>query len=154
VGLVGTVSTLKTGYPRIQALSQDKEHGVHPRAATYIVALDHTSLQRWSPVPPCVSQSWTSRPCWGELRRCHMSLSSRLHFPVEVGFGASTCLMPPGSASPRGELRCCHVFHIPSGLWTTGIKKGLAVLGSHVSKTHSCVIEAQCSVGPADHYWT
>jgi hypothetical protein len=27
------VGTLKTGYPRIQALSQDKEQGVHPRAA-------------------------------------------------------------------------------------------------------------------------
>jgi hypothetical protein len=28
------VGTLKTGYPRIQALSQDKEQDVHPRTAT------------------------------------------------------------------------------------------------------------------------
>jgi hypothetical protein len=28
------VGTLKTGYPRIQALSQEKEQSVHPRAAT------------------------------------------------------------------------------------------------------------------------
>jgi hypothetical protein len=31
---VGDVGTLKTGYPRIQALSQDKEQDVHPRAVT------------------------------------------------------------------------------------------------------------------------
>jgi hypothetical protein len=29
-----TVGTLKTGHPRIQALSQDKEQGVHPCATT------------------------------------------------------------------------------------------------------------------------
>jgi hypothetical protein len=28
------IVTLKTGYLRIQALSQDKKQGVHPRAAT------------------------------------------------------------------------------------------------------------------------
>jgi hypothetical protein len=33
------VGTLKTGYPRIQALSQGKEQGVYPRAATQAVAL-------------------------------------------------------------------------------------------------------------------
>jgi hypothetical protein len=48
------VGTLKTGYPRIQALSQDKEQGVHPHAATQAVASDHTSLQRWVPEPPRV----------------------------------------------------------------------------------------------------
>jgi hypothetical protein len=41
---VVAVSTLKIEYPRIQALSQDKEQGMHPRAATYVVALDYTSL--------------------------------------------------------------------------------------------------------------
>jgi hypothetical protein len=34
VGLGSSVGTLKTGYPRIQALSQDKEQGVHPCTAT------------------------------------------------------------------------------------------------------------------------
>jgi hypothetical protein len=28
------VHTLKTGYPRIQVLSQDNEQGVHPRVVT------------------------------------------------------------------------------------------------------------------------
>jgi hypothetical protein len=31
--LIVSVGTLKTGYLRIQALSQDKEQGVHPHAA-------------------------------------------------------------------------------------------------------------------------
>jgi hypothetical protein len=30
---IDCVGTLKTGYPRIQILSQDKEQDVHPRAA-------------------------------------------------------------------------------------------------------------------------
>jgi hypothetical protein len=38
----------------------------------------------------------------------------------------------------------------PGGLWTTGIKKGLAALGtqigSHVSKARSCVTEAPAVV--------
>jgi hypothetical protein len=50
----GTVGTLKTGYPRIQALRQDKEQGVHPHAVTQVVASNHTSLQRWALEPPHV----------------------------------------------------------------------------------------------------
>jgi hypothetical protein len=34
VGSGASVGTLKIGYPRIQALSQDKEQDVHPCAAT------------------------------------------------------------------------------------------------------------------------
>jgi hypothetical protein len=34
VGPGASVGTLKTGYLRIQALSQDKEQSVHPYAAT------------------------------------------------------------------------------------------------------------------------
>jgi hypothetical protein len=56
------VGTLKTGYPHIQALSQDKEQGVHPRAATQAVVSDHTSLQRWAPEPPHVPRPRTSPP--------------------------------------------------------------------------------------------
>jgi hypothetical protein len=56
------------------------------------------------------------------------------------------------SAFLRGELRCCHVSH-SSGLWTTGINKGLAALGtqlgSHVSKAHSCITEVSADVQAA-----
>jgi hypothetical protein len=54
VGPGASIGTLKTGYPRIQALSQGKEQGVHPRAATQAIASDHTSLQRWAPALPRV----------------------------------------------------------------------------------------------------
>jgi ABC-type dipeptide/oligopeptide/nickel transport system ATPase subunit len=57
------VSTLKTGYRRIQALSQDKEQSVHPRAATQDVASDHISLQRWVPELPRVPRPRSSPPC-------------------------------------------------------------------------------------------
>jgi hypothetical protein len=73
--------------------------------------------------------------------------------------------MAPGSAFLRGELRCCQVSHgsrlwlpergapvpphvswPPGGLWTTGIKKGLAALGAQLglraSKACLCVTEA------------
>jgi hypothetical protein len=33
-GFVNLVGSLKTGYPRIQVLGQDKQQSVHPRAAT------------------------------------------------------------------------------------------------------------------------
>jgi hypothetical protein len=60
---IGCVGTLKTGYLHIQALSQDKEHGVHPHAAMQAIASDHTSLQRWALELPCVPWPRTSPPC-------------------------------------------------------------------------------------------
>jgi hypothetical protein len=86
------------------------------------------------------------------------------YLPAEVSSGTVTCPMAPGSASPRGELWRCHVFlsygpclpdevssgaatylTAPSGLWTVGIKKDLAILGtqlgSHVSKARSRITE-------------
>jgi hypothetical protein len=82
-------------------------------------------LERRAPALPRVPQLRTSPPCRGELRRCHVAPASP---PREESSGAATY--------PTA----------PSGLWTTGIKKGLAVLGtqlgSHVSKARSCVTEA------------
>jgi hypothetical protein len=54
---------------------------------------------------------------------------------AEVSSGAATCQSVPG------------------GLWTTGIKKGLAVLGTQVgscvSKARSCITEASADVQAA-----
>jgi hypothetical protein len=54
------------------------------------------------------------------------------------------------SAFLRGKLQYCHVFHDPDGLWTTGIKKVLAILvtqlGSRVFKARSCVTETSVDV--------
>jgi hypothetical protein len=72
---------------------------------------------------------------------------------------------------PRGESSDATTSPTaPSGLWTTGIKKGLAALGtqlgSRVSKACSCITKVpvrragcysaalQCIAGPADHSWT
>jgi hypothetical protein len=130
VGPGASVGILNTGYSHVQALSQDKEHGVHPRAATYAVASDHTSLhKRWALPPPRVPRPQTSPPWRGELRSCHVSRCPRprllaevssgaatfsLPGPcllAEVSSGATTCPIAPGSTSLRGELRCCHVSH-------------------------------------------
>jgi hypothetical protein len=74
---------------------------MHPRAATYVVPSDHTSLQRRASAPPHVPRPQTSPPCQGELWCCHVSLSSKLCLPDKVSFGATTCSMAPGSTSPR-----------------------------------------------------
>jgi hypothetical protein len=85
-------------------------------AATRSSALDLASLPRWALVLPCAPQLWTSPTCRGGLWRCHVALASP---PREESSGATMYSMAP------------------SGLWTTGIKKGLAALGtqlgSHVS---------------------
>jgi hypothetical protein len=104
-------------------------------------------------VPPRVPQPRTSPPCCGEFHRCHVSLSSGPCLLDEVRSDAATCPMAPSSAFLRVELRCCHVPHGPSGLWTTGIKKGLAALGtqlgSRVFKARSCITKASVDVQAA-----
>jgi hypothetical protein len=78
---VAMVDTLKTGYPHIEALSQDKEQGMHPRDATYAVAFDHSSLQkRW-------------------LWRHHVSHSPGPRLLAEVSSGTATCPVAPHLAS-------------------------------------------------------
>jgi hypothetical protein len=54
---------------------------------------------------------WTSSPCRGELRCCHVSLSPGPHLFAEVSSGTATCPMAPGSAFLKGELRRCHMSH-------------------------------------------
>jgi hypothetical protein len=79
---------------------------------------------RRAPTLPCVPQLWTLPPYRGGLWHCHVA-----------------------PASPLREERSGGVTYptTPSGLWTTGIKKGLAApgtqLGSHVFKAWSCVTE-------------
>jgi hypothetical protein len=83
-----------------------------------------------------------------------MSLCFRPLLPVEVGSSAATCPMASGSTFSRGELRCYHVSHAPNGLWTIGIKKDLAVLGtqlgSRVTKVLSHVTDALEDVRTCD----
>jgi hypothetical protein len=103
--------TLQTGYPRIQASSQDKEQGVHPRAAMYLVALDLTSLSRWAPVLQRVPRPRTSPSYRGGLRCCHVSRCLRSRLPAEVSSSATTCPSAPDLVS---LLRWAPVLsHVP-----------------------------------------
>jgi hypothetical protein len=72
---------------------------MHPRAATYPVALDHAFLQRWAPVLPHFPRPRISSPYRGVLRRCHVSHGPRPHLPAEVGSSAASCLTAPHLAS-------------------------------------------------------
>jgi hypothetical protein len=101
---------------------------MHPHAAT----LDLASLPRWALTLPCVLQPRSSPSCRGGHQRGHMfrgpehrllaevssgattcPSASDLHLLAEVCSGVTMCPMVPGSASPRGELWCYHVFHGP-----------------------------------------
>jgi hypothetical protein len=55
-----TVGTLQTGYPYIQASSQDKLWSMHPHTATCPTAPDLTSQLRWAPMLPRVIWLQTS----------------------------------------------------------------------------------------------
>jgi hypothetical protein len=121
---------------------------VHPHAAMYPVASDHTFLQRWAPALPRVPRPWTSLPCRGELRCCHVSHGPGPSLLTEVSSDAATCPIAPGSASlrwgptlprvpllrvllPQGESSGATTSPTaPGGLWTTRIKKSLAALGT------------------------
>jgi hypothetical protein len=50
---------------------------MHPHAATCPAAPNPASLTRWVPALPCVLQLWTSPPCGGGLRHCHVSRGFR-----------------------------------------------------------------------------
>jgi hypothetical protein len=73
VGSGATVGTLHTRYPRVQASSQDKEQGMHPRVATChrssgtcLPALEDSDVATCPKAPD-------PAPAPRGLRRCHMS---------------------------------------------------------------------------------
>jgi hypothetical protein len=112
-------------------------------AATRSSAPDLASLSRWALALPRVPWLRALPPREESSGAAMCSLASDL---ASLPRWAPTLSHGPGLTNPRGKLRCCHVPHGPSGLWTTGIKKGLAVpgmqLGSHVSKARPRVTEA------------
>jgi hypothetical protein len=133
------------------------------------MALDLASLPMWTPVLQHDSRPWTLPPCRCGLRCCHMFRGPGPCLLAKVSSDAATCpstldlasllrwaltlprvpwlrALPPRGGS-SGATTCPMA---PSGLWTTGIKRGLAALntqlGSCVSKVRSHVAEA-----PAGH---
>jgi hypothetical protein len=62
-------------------------------AATCSSAPDLASLPRWAPALPCPMALGSPSPK-GELRRCHVFLSSEPRLPAEVGSSAATWPRP------------------------------------------------------------
>jgi hypothetical protein len=97
--VVVVVGTLKTGYLRIQALSQGKEQDVYPRAATQAVASGHASLLRWASAPPHVLRLQLRLPSPRQLRGRHVSCGSSSRCPARGSSGAATCPAAPAPAA-------------------------------------------------------
>jgi hypothetical protein len=114
VGLGATVGTLQTGYPLVQASSQDKERGMQPRSVTCPAAPEPASQPRWALRLPCVQRLW-SAPLIGRA----------LEPPCVPWHRRATCPMASDPASLQGGLRATTRLVVPSGPWASIMKKGL-----------------------------
>jgi hypothetical protein len=106
------VSTLQIGYPHEQALSQDKESDVHPRAATYPAVPDPTSLLRWALGLSCVQWLQIPPPC---VRRALAPPCAQWLWtlaPAREGSSVVTCVMTPDPATPLERA-----LTLPHVLW-------------------------------------
>jgi hypothetical protein len=135
VGPGATVSTLKTGYPRIQALSQGKEQGIYPCAATQAVALGLASLLRWALALSRVLQLQLPLPSPGHLRGCHMSCGSVSRCQPGAAPGPPRVLWLQLPLPSPGQLQGRHV--------SCGLSSRCPARGS--SETATCALEAQRS---------
>jgi hypothetical protein len=72
---------------------------VHPRATTYPVAPDLSSLSRCAQVLPHVLQPRTLPSCRGGLRCCHVSRGPGPRLLAELSSGAATCSLAPDLTS-------------------------------------------------------
>jgi hypothetical protein len=98
---------------RIRMFSPEfRDTSVLCRSSTPAYRLQHKTRSRAYiyTLPPAL-QLWTLSSCRGGLRCRHVPLGSEPRFPAREGSGTVTCLTAPNSASPRGELQCCHVLH-------------------------------------------
>jgi hypothetical protein len=96
------VGTLNTGYPRMQALSQDEGRDGRSCAPTCPVALAPASQLRAAPEPPCAP--WHQLPPLGsgQLRCRHVSDGSSSRLLAQGSAGAAMCPMAP---TPASQLR-------------------------------------------------
>jgi hypothetical protein len=107
-------------------------------------ALDFTFQQRWAPVLPCGPETRLLAELSSDAATCSsaLDLASLLRWTLALPRVLWLWALPPcGECFGAATYRTA-----PSGLWTTGIKKGVATLdtqlGSHVSKARSHVTEA------------
>jgi hypothetical protein len=112
-------------------------------AATCSSAPDLAFLPRWAPALSRVPWLW-ALPSREECSSA-VTCSSAPNL-ASLPRWAPTLPRGPGLASPRGELRCCHVPHDPQWAVDHTNKEGLPApgtqLGSYVSKAWLRVTEA------------
>jgi hypothetical protein len=113
--------------------------------ATRSSAPDLTSLPRWAPVLPCVPWLQALPPREESSAAAMCSSAPNLAFLPRWALALS-CVPQLWTSPPREESSGAATYPTArSGLWTTGIKKGLTApgmqLGSYVSKARSCVTE-------------
>jgi hypothetical protein len=112
------IGTLKTGYPVYKLKIRQATNCTTVRchvslsfgsrflvevgsgAATCSLAPDTASQKMWAPELPCTPRPRTPPPSRGELRCCHVPLSSGPCLPAREGSGATTWLRTLDSASP------------------------------------------------------
>jgi hypothetical protein len=125
-------------------------------AATCSSAPDLASLPRWAPALPRVPEIWALPP--REESSGDATCSSALDL-VSLSRWAPALPCDPDLASPRGELRCCHVPHGPQRAVDHGNKErhscprhaaGLTC----VQSTVACYRGACKACGHAATIWT
>jgi hypothetical protein len=94
VGLGATVGTLKTGYPHIQALSQDEGQDGRSFAPTCLMAPAPASWLKAAPEPPCATWLQLSPPSSGHLWSRHVSRGSSPHLQAQGSSGATSPVAP------------------------------------------------------------
>jgi hypothetical protein len=113
-------------------------------ADTCPAALEAASQLGWAPAPPRVLSPRILPPCWGGLRRRHVSCGPGPYLPTGVGSGVTTCPTAPDPTSllgwapapPRvlwpqtllpcwGGLRCHHVSYGPEPCLPAGVGSGV-----------------------------
>jgi hypothetical protein len=99
VGPGDIVGTLQTGYPRIQALSQDKGQDICSRVPTCPVPPALASWLMAALEPPHVSWLQSPPPSSGQLWGHHVSRGSSSRLLAQGSCGATMCHVAPAPAS-------------------------------------------------------
>jgi hypothetical protein len=145
VGPGATVGTLRTRYPRVQVLGQDRRRD-----------MQITCPYAWlTSACPCVLRTQLPLPSPGQLRDRHVSGRPSSRCPARGSSGAATCSVDPAPAAQPGAAPGPprlqrHQLPLPSPgqLWGRHVSCGLSsrcpARGS--SRAATCALEAQWSL--------
>jgi hypothetical protein len=109
VGPSATVGTLRIGYPRVQASSQDNGSRLPAKGSSEAATCPHSSGSRSqlgaAPGPPRIPTAWAPAHDSGQLQGHHVSPRLGLPLPAWGSSGATTC--------PRGSAGCRQINKYP-----------------------------------------